>query len=54
MHPVVCGSGKQFLGGVVLGVVAGAILDTHEVVNNVEVVVDHIAARHDVLIVKGA
>lgn len=55
LHPVVgCGSGKQLLGWVVLGVVAGAVLDTHEVVDDVEIVVDHVAARHDVLVVQGA
>ena len=44
----------QFLSGVVLCMVAGAVLDTHEVVYNVEVVVDYIAPRHYVLVVKGA
>lgn len=54
LHPVVRGSRKKFLSGVVLGDVAGAVLYTHEVVDNVEVVVDHVTTRHYVLVVESA
>ena len=54
LHPVVHGFRKKFLSGVVLGDVAGAVLYTHEVVDNVEVVVDHVTTRHNVLVFKSA
>jgi len=54
LHPVVHGFRKKFLSGVVLGDVAGAILYTHEVVDNVEVVVDHVTTRHNVLVFESA
>jgi len=54
MHAIVLGYLEKFLDRVVLGVVDVAVLDTHEVVDDVEVVVDYVAARHDVLVVEVA
>ena len=54
LHPVVYWSAKQFLVRVVLGIVTAAVLYTHEVVDNVEIVVYHVATRHDVLVVESA
>jgi hypothetical protein len=52
LHPVFCGSGQQFLVRVVLGIVT--VLYTNEVVDNVEIVVYHIATIHDVSAVECA
>ena len=52
VHPVVCRSGEQFLLGVLLSFVATSVLNCHQVVDNVEIVVYHVATRNDVLIVE--
>jgi hypothetical protein len=52
VHPVVCRSGEQFLLRVILSIVSTTVLNCHEVVDNVEIVIYHVATRHDVLIVE--
>jgi len=51
MHPIFLRSWEKFLVRVVLGKIDVAVLDTHEIVDDIEVVVNHIASRQDVLVV---
>jgi hypothetical protein len=51
VHPIVCRSGEQFLLRVLVSIVSTSVLNCHEVVDNIEIVVYHVATRNDVLIV---